>query len=121
MWSLRTSEAAVVRLLLAFVMIPDLLYTRAIVVRAAALWLGVRLSIGALGLPKATFLLPIGPVESALVVGTIVALSALELRRRGEFLLLANLGSAPQTLLLLAGATVLPLEIAFSATILALR
>jgi hypothetical protein len=102
-------------------MIPQLLYTRAIVGRAAAIWLGVRLSVAALGLPGATLYLPAGSLESPLIVATALALCLLELHRRGELLLLANLGSSAETLLLLSAVPVIPLEAASTFLILALR
>jgi hypothetical protein len=95
-------------------MMPELLYTRAIIFRAAVLWAGVRLSIAVVGLPIATLLLPIGLAESIVISGTTLALCAFELQRRGEFLLLANLGFGAETLLLLSAVPIVPLEAAFT-------
>ncbi len=102
-------------------MIPPPLYTRAIVLRAAGLWLGVRLVIAAIGLPALTLFLPIGPTESTLIIGIALLLAMREFHLRGEWLLLANLGSSAETALLLSAAPVVPLETAFTLLILALR
>jgi len=94
--------------------VPDRLFLKAFLVRAALLWLGIRMMVAFVGLPRATLLLPTGVGVSALVVMVTVALSGLEYRRRGEFLLLGSMGCSPGLLLGLSAIPALPLEAIFT-------
>ena len=97
--------------------LPDPLFTRAIVVRAALLWLGVRMMVASSGLLGGGLMLPIGVPASALIIAATVFLAGVELRRRNEFLFLGSLGYAPLLLLALSAVPVVPLEILFAAAL----
>jgi hypothetical protein len=96
---------------------PDPLFTRAIIIRAALLWIGVRTMIAFSGILGGRLLLPTGAAVSALIVGATVFLAGVELRRRDEFLFLGSLGHAPALLLTLSALPVPPLELLFAAVL----
>lgn len=96
-------------------MLPDPLFTRALIVRGAVLWLGVRTMVAFSGLLGGALMLPIGFPASALIIGATLLLAGLELRRRNEFLFLGSLGHGPALLLLLSALPMAPLEILFTA------
>lgn len=96
---------------------PDALFTRAVMMRAAVLWLGLRLAIACSGLLAGILLLPVGVAVSLIIVAATVFLAAIELRRRDEFLLLGNLGHSPVVLLALSALPAVPLEIVFTAVV----
>ena len=68
--------------------------------RVATLWAGVRLLIAMFGLILGMSVAPHAVRDTVVIVLTVGALSAFELRRRREFLLLANLGTAPVAIVL---------------------
>lgn len=96
---------------------PDSLFTRAIITRAAVLWAGVRMLIALSGLPGGGLLLPTGVAVSVMITGAIVFLAAFELSRRNEFLFLGSLGHAPALLLTLSALPIPPLEMVFTAVL----
>lgn len=95
-------------------LLPEPLFTRAIVIRAAVLWLGVRMMIAFSGLLGGVLLLPSGVPASALIVVATVFLAGVEFRRRNEFLFLGSLGYGPGLLLTLSALPVIPLEVLFT-------
>jgi hypothetical protein len=96
---------------------PDAAFTRALILRAAVLWLGVRMLIAFSGLMTGRLLLPTGVSVSVLIIAATVFLAGLELRRRNEFLFLGSLGHAPAFLLMLSALPIAPLEVLFTAAL----
>lgn len=96
---------------------PDPLFTRAILIRAAVLWLGVRMLLAFSGLLGGRLLLPTGVAASVIIIGATVFLAGIELRRRNEFLFLGSLGHAPALLLTLSALPIAPLELVFTAVL----
>ena len=77
-------------------MLPDPVITRALLVRAAFLWLGTRVLFAFAGLLAAGILGPpsltVAPHTAIAIACLVGALGVLDARRRHEHLLLANLG-----------------------------
>lgn len=78
------------------VTLPDPVVTRRLLVRAAVLWFGTRVLFGFAGLLAAGVLGPpsivVAPHTAIAIACVVGALGVLDVRRRHEHLLLANLG-----------------------------
>ena len=75
-------------------------FVAALVWRVARLWAGVRLLAAMFGLFLGIAVVPHALRDIVVIVLIVGALSAFELRRRREFLLLANLGTSPVAVVL---------------------
>src|SRR5690606_1306115 len=95
-------------------LLPEPLFTRAILIRAAVLWLGVRMMIAFRCLLGGGLRPPTGVPASALIVAATVFLAGVELRRRNEFLFLGSLGYGPTLLLAVSALPIVPLEVLFT-------
>ena len=95
--------------------LPAARFTAALGLRAAAIWVGVRVMVALFGSLAGIPLLPSALRDVMVIVLVVAALAAVELRRRRELLFFANLGMAPATLVVLGGACALLLELALVA------
>ena len=97
-------------------LLPDRLFTRTLLARSVGIWIPVRIiELGAQattrdpGMPPPT---PFVPLLVALGIGALVGiLLILDVRRRGEHVLLANLGTGTRDLLVLGVLFALSLEL----------
>ena len=87
--------------------LPDRVFLRPLLLRAAVLWVSVRVVLGVAvwlrGGMSAPFSLRVSLPAACWVVLIIAGLNLLESRRRNEDLLLANLGTPAWALFLLSG------------------
>ncbi len=102
-------------------LLPDRLFTVALIRRTIWLWLAVRLMVGMFGLLAGIPIIPTRPGTVIPIILVIASLAGLELHRRREFLFFANLGIAPAAVLLLGGGTALLFESMLVAAIAWLR
>ena len=105
-------------------LLPDRLFVRALAMRLPVLWVLVRLAFlivellalssmgGAGAVPPTPFIAPVSAVGIALLVATLVVI---DVRRRGEHVLLANLGTGTRMLFALGSFGALLLESAVAA------
>jgi hypothetical protein len=94
--------------------IPDRLFARALLLRAVAIWVPIRvleLVVQSFSHEPGTPPTPFVPLLVAIGIGVIVSLLLLvDVRRRGELVLLANLGTDTRSLLALGVGGALLLE-----------
>lgn len=95
--------------------LPAAPFTAALALRAAVIWIGVRITVALFGSLAGIPLLPSALRDVVVIVLLVSVLAAIELRRRRELLFFANLGIAPGTLLVLGGAVPLLLELSLMA------
>ena len=99
---------------------PDPIFARALVLRALGMWPGVRVAyflveLGLMGTPLSTPPSPfVPPLVAAGVVAIVGCLAVIDLRRRGERVLLANLGVASWIPFAIAAAVAVLLELVMS-------
>lgn len=97
--------------------LPDRFFTLRLIRRAAGLWVGARLILAVLSLLATAPVVPTTPVITSSMVLLVSGLAAIEARRRREFLLFANLGVAPATVVMLGAVTALVLELMLAAVV----
>ena len=95
-------------------MLPNLRFTRAILVRSFTVCLAIRIAMAFIRGPAWALIFP----EATFLVVLTVGLVLFDLRRTGEELFLANLGVAPATLALLAAGLPLAFELLVEVLIL---
>ena len=91
-------------------LLPDRLYTVALIRRTTSLWVGARLMVGMFGFLAGIPVIPTRPGTVIPIILVVASLGGLEIHRRREFLFFANLGIAPAAVLLLGGGTALLFE-----------
>ncbi|MBA3579664.1 MAG: hypothetical protein H0W42_06740 [Gemmatimonadaceae bacterium] len=89
--------------------------------RAAGLWVGARLTLAVLSFLASASVVSTAPVITWPVVLLVAGLAAIEGHRRKEFLLFANLGVAPSTVVMLGAVTALVLELMLAAVVAGFR
>ncbi|MCR4339312.1 MAG: hypothetical protein NUW01_05430 [Gemmatimonadaceae bacterium] len=92
-------------------LLPDRLFTVALIRRTIWLWIGARLMVGMFGLLAGIPIIPTRPGTVIPIILVVASLGGLEIHRRREFLFFANLGVAPAAVLLLGVVTASLLEL----------
>lgn len=92
-------------------LLPDRIFTAALIRRTTWLWVGVRLTVAMFGFLAGLSIIPTRPGTVFPIILVVASLGGLEIHRRREFLFFANLGVAPAAVLLLGVATVSLLEL----------
>ncbi|MGI9139939.1 MAG: hypothetical protein ACR2GJ_02390 [Gemmatimonadaceae bacterium] len=97
--------------------LPDRFFAVGLIRRATWLWVGARLILAVLSLLASAPVVPTTPAITFFMALLVAGLAAIEARRRREFLLLANLGVAPSTVVMLGAVTALVLELMLAAVV----